>query len=129
VFNTDAATVAIEADVPFSSNGVLTAGITHAPGNAGIAVVGAGTYKLTFSVSGIQPSQFAVFVNAALAPGSIYGSGAGTQETTGQVILVLGAGDVITIRNHSSASAVTLQTDAGGTQVNVNASVSIEKLA
>jgi hypothetical protein len=45
------------------------------------------------------------------------------------VILVLGAGDVITLRNHSSAAAVTLQTLAGGTQTNVNASVSIEKLA
>jgi hypothetical protein len=129
VYNTAAGVIAIEADIPYNSNGVLTPGITHAPGNAGIAFVSAGTYKITFSVSGVEPSQFAVFVNGALATGSIYGSGAGTQETTGQVILVLGAGDVITIRNHSSAAAVTLQTLAGGTQTNTNSSVSIEKLA
>jgi hypothetical protein len=129
VFNLLGQTVAIEADIPFDSNGLLTAGITHAPGNAGIAVVGAGIYKIDFSVSGTEPSQFAVFVNGAVAPGSTYGSGAGTQQSTGQVILALGAGDVVTIRNHSSAAAVTLQTLAGGTQVNVNASVAILKLA
>ncbi len=44
------------------------------------------------------------------------------------MILTLGAGDVITLRNHSSASAVTLQTLAGGTQQNVNASILIEKI-
>jgi hypothetical protein len=60
--------------------------------------------------------------------GSVYGSGGGTQQNNGQVILALSAGDVVTIVNHSSASAVTLQL-AGGTQTNVNASVRILKLS
>jgi hypothetical protein len=59
--------------------------------------------------------------------GTIYGSGAGTQQNTGQAIFTLAAGDVLTVRNHSSAAAVTLQTLAGGTQSNANASV-VEKL-
>jgi hypothetical protein len=59
----------------------------------------------------------------------VYGSGAGTQQDNGQVILTLSAGDVLTLVNHSSAAAVTLQTLAGGTQTNVNASLLIEKLA
>jgi hypothetical protein len=70
----------------------------------------------------------AITVNGTVAAGSIYGSGAGTQQNNGQVILRLSAGDVMTIRNHSSASAVTLQTLAGGTQQNANASIAIEKL-
>ena len=120
--------VAIEAGVSFSNNGVLTAGITHAPGNAAITVVTSGTYKIAFLVSGVEPNQFGLFVNGAPATGTVYGSGAGTQQNTGQAILVLGAGDVLTVMNHSSAAAVTLQTLAGGTQTNVNASVVIEKL-
>jgi len=70
-----------------------------------------------------------LFVNRALVAGSVYGSGTGTQQSNGQVILGLSAGDVVTIVNHSSASAVTLQTLAGGTQTNVNASVRVLKLS
>jgi hypothetical protein len=81
-----------------------------------------------FSVSGVEPGQFALFVNGAAAPGTVYGSGAGTQQDNGQVILTLSASDVLTLVNHSSAAAVTLQTLAGGTQTNVNASLLIEKL-
>jgi len=120
--------VAIEAPVIFDSNGLMTAGFSHAPGTAGIQVIAAGDYKLTFSVSGVEPGQFALFVNGAVAAGTVYGSGAGTQQDTGQAILRLGAGDVLTVKNHSSAAAVTLQTLAGGTQQNSNASVVIEKL-
>ena len=130
VFNQGAQVVPIEADVVFDMNGILTPGIIHAPGNAGVSVVTAGTYAIDFIVSGVEPSQFAIFVNGAAVPaGSVYGSGAGTQQNNGQIILTLGAGDVLTLRNHSSAAAVTLQTLAGGTQTNVNASLIIEKLA
>jgi hypothetical protein len=45
------------------------------------------------------------------------------------VIVRAAAGDVLTLRNHSSAAAVTLQTLAGGTQFNANASILIEKLS
>jgi hypothetical protein len=123
--------VAIETDITFNKNGVLTAGITHAggiTGAAGITILSAGDYKVTFSVSGVEPSQFALFINAAPVPGTVYGSGAGTQQDTGQVIVTVAASDVLTLRNHSSAAAVTLQTLSGGTQTNVNASVAIEKL-
>jgi hypothetical protein len=129
VYNLNAEVVPIEADITFSTNGVLTAGITHAPGTAGIQIVNAGTYKIAFSVSGVEPSQMAVFENGGFVAGTVYGSGAGTQQNNGQAIIVIAAGDVLTIRNHSSAAAVTLQTLAGGTQTNVNASVTIEKLA
>ena len=68
----------------------------------------AGDYKVTFSVSGTEPSQMALFVNGTLVPGTIYGSGAGTQQNTGQVIVTFAAGDVLTVRNHTSAAAVGL---------------------
>jgi hypothetical protein len=90
--------------------------------------VNPGEYKVTFSVSGTEPSQMAVFLNGSPVAGSIYGSGAGTQQNTGQVIVTVAAGDVLTVRNHTSSAAVTLQTLSGGTQTNANASVAIEKL-
>lgn len=88
-----------------------------------------GVYKVTYSVSGTEPSQFALFVNKSLVPGSIYGSGAGTQQNTGQAIIVASTGDSLTLRNHSSAAAVGLATPIGGTQQSANASVAIEMLS
>lgn len=80
--------------MPFDSNGLLSDGITHAPGNAGIAFIVAGVYKITYSVSGVEPGQFALFLNGAVVAGSTYGSGAGTQQDVGQVLVTIGAGDV-----------------------------------
>ena len=127
IYNLTPRTVPLEADVIFDTNGVLR-GVTHDPGTANIALVAAGDYKVTFSVSGTEPNQFALFVNGVLVPGTIYGSGAGTQQNTGQVIATFAAGDVLTVKNHTSSAAVGLQPLAGGTQANANASVAIEKL-
>jgi hypothetical protein len=114
----------------------MTSGITHAagtPGAAGIALVNAGVYKVTFSVSGTQSSQMALFVtpsggSATLVPGTVYGSGAGTQQNTGQAIVTIAADDVLTVRNHTSAAAVGLATPIGGTAASTNASITVEKL-
>jgi hypothetical protein len=120
--------VPLETGITFDTNGVLTSGIIHTAGDAAITVVNAGAYKISFSVSGTEPSQMAVFVNGVPAAGTIYGSGAGTQQNSGQAIVVVGAGGIVTVRSHSSAAAVTLATPIGGTQASVNASVIIEKL-
>jgi hypothetical protein len=128
VYNLTAETVAIEADIPFDSNGPMTAGVVHAPGSSQITLVNAGTYKVSFSVSGTEPNQMAVFVNGDVVAGSTYGSGAGTQQNNGQATVVVADGDVLTIRNHSSSAAVGLASVIGGTQANVNASVSIERV-
>jgi hypothetical protein len=119
----------LEADIIFDSNGLLTASVSHIPGSNAITLNAAGVYLVIFSVSGVEPSQFAAFLGGVLIPGSIYGSGAGTQITTGQIIFSAAAGSILTITNHTSAAAVTLQSLAGGTQANSNASVTIIKLA
>ena len=107
---------------------MLSPGILHIPGTSAITIISAGTYKVSFGVSGVEPNQFALFVNGFAVPGSISGSGAGTQQNTMEMIVQLVAGDVLTVRNHSSAAAVTLQTLAGGTQVNSNAWILIEQV-
>ncbi|WP_225999547.1 hypothetical protein [Paenibacillus sp. BJ-4] len=128
IYNLRPQVVPIEADVILDSNGILTPGIAHVPGTTQITVADAGNYEVHFSVSGVEPNQFAIYINGILAGGTLYGSGAGTQQNTGQAILALACGDVLTLRNHSSATPVTLQTLAGGTQTSVNASVIIRKL-
>jgi len=128
VYNVGAETVPLEAAVTFDTNGVLTPGITHAAGDPGITIVNPGAYEITYSLSGVQPNQMALFVNGVVVAGSVYGSGAGTQLSSGQVIISIPAGAVLTLVNHTSAAAVGLQTLAGGTQTNTNASVAITKL-
>ncbi|WP_025716288.1 hypothetical protein [Paenibacillus sp. 1-18] len=128
IYNLRPQVVPIEGDIIFDTNGILTPGVAHVPGTTQIVVADAGNYEVHFSVSGVEPNQFAIFINGTLAGGTLYGSGAGTQQNTGQAILTLACGDVLTLRNHSSATPVTLQTLAGGTQTTVNASVIIRKL-
>jgi hypothetical protein len=130
VYNVGPETVEAGADISFDTNGVsaLTPGITHTPGTSQITLLNAGIYKVAFSVSTVEPSQMALFVNGSLVPGTVYGSGAGTQQNNGQAIVGVAAGGILTVRSYTSAAAVILQTLAGGTQTNVNASVVIEKL-
>jgi len=121
--------VPLEADIAFSTNGVIVGTIAHAPGTTTIQLGSAGDYAIWFNAAGVEPNQFSLFQNGAPVAGSIYGSGAGTQPNPGMVIITAAAADVLTVRNHTSAAAVTLQTLAGGTQINANASILIQKVS
>jgi hypothetical protein len=121
-------TVAISAPILFDTNGPLS-NINHTPSSSIISVVYAGVYYVTFSVSGTEPNQFDIFVNGVQTLSSIYGSGAGTQQNTGSVILNLNGADTLTLVNNASPAAVTLASLVGGTNTNVTASVTILKIA
>ena len=92
VYNVRLQVVRVEAALTFDSNGATSPGVTHATGAAGITLVAAGTYAITFSVSGAEPNQMGIFINGVSVPGTIYGSGAGTQQNAGQAILTVPAG-------------------------------------
>jgi len=79
-------------------------------------------------VSAVEPNQMGLFVNGVVVPGTVQGSGAGTQQSTGQTIIEVTVGDVLTLRNHTSAAAVGLQPLAGGTQPSTNAAIRIVQL-
>jgi hypothetical protein len=129
IFNRTARTVPSEIAVVFDSNGPSTPGILHAPGTSQIVVTDPGVYKVGFSTTGAEPSQFALFINAAPIASSVYGTDTATVQNTGQAIISIAAGDTLTLENHSSPAAVTLPSGSGGTQANVNASLVIEKLS
>lgn len=128
IYNLDAQTVAIGAPVNFSTNGFLTAGISHTAGSPSILISEEGLYEVTFSVSGSEPNQFALFLDDNLVPGTIYASGAGTQQNNGQAIFEIEANDVLTLRNFSSNEEIGLATPIGGIQASVNASIVIKKI-
>ena len=67
-------------------------------------------------MTAVEPSQFALFLNSAPVAGTLYGTEAGTQQNNGQAIIniVAETRNVLTLRNHSSATAVILKTLAGG---------------
>ena len=129
IYNLLAQTVALESTITFSNNGVITEGITHSPGTDSISIADAGDYAIWFIVAGVEPNQITLFQNGSPVAEGTYGSVAGTQPGPGIVIITASAGDVLTLRNHTSTSAVTLQTLAGGTQANVNASILIQKIS
>jgi BclA C-terminal domain len=125
VYNTAAEVVALEADVAFNTQGPASG---FSLSSSTVLVAESGFYQISFTVSAVEPNQFTLFVNGAPIPGTTFGSGAGTQQNHGQAIMTLAAGDVITLRNHTSPGAVTLQTLAGGLQTNSNASMVIERI-
>jgi hypothetical protein len=128
VYNDIGETVAADTDVTFNSNGKMTAGISHTPGDAAIGFTIAGDYKVTFSVSATEVNQTALYRNGSLVAGTVYGSGAGVQQNTGQTIVTIGAGDTLTVRNLSVSTAYGLAPSIGGPVPTTNAAVVIEKL-
>ena len=129
IYNLADQVVALEADINFSDNGIIVGSIGHEPGTATISLGSAGDYAIWFVVAGVEPNQFTVFQNGAPVAGGIYGCGAGAQLNHGMVIITAASGDVLTVRNYTSSAAITLQAQAGGMQINTNASILIRKLS
>jgi hypothetical protein len=120
-YNHSAQVVAAGNNVTLDTNGPLTADFTHTAGTAPIIVNTSGTYSVTFSVTGTVASQFTLLVNGVAIAGADYSTGTDGQNS-GQVIVTLLAGDILTLRN-TSVVPVILQLGV------TNASVLFLKLA
>jgi hypothetical protein len=130
IYNTGSQDVSVSASILFATNGPITSGIFHAPSSGSIIITVAGTYQVIFIITTTLSSQFGLFLNGVVLPDSIYGSGTTLTGPPGQVILSANVGDVLTVCNYSSVPSVAnLPISAGGTQINVNASISIVQLA
>lgn len=129
IYNVVAEVVPVEGDITFSNNGVIVGSIAHTPGTAAIVLGSAGYYAVWFIAAGAEANQFTLFQNGVPVAGGTYGSGAVTQPNPGMAIVAAAAGTVLTVRNHTSAAAVTLQALAGGTQLNANAAILIQRIS
>lgn len=128
IYQATAQIVPIETDVTFDTNGAIFGAIAHTVGDAGITINTPGNYKIIFSVTGQQANQFGLFINGTLFPGTIYGSNSTNQQNTGFAIIQVASPVTLTLRNHTSAGSISLETLAGGTEANVTASILIQRL-
>ncbi|MER2089993.1 MAG: hypothetical protein ABS920_09650 [Sporosarcina sp.] len=130
IYDTTQQTLDAGASVSFSTNGVIapTGFVTHVQGTAPITINQTGTYLITYEVFPQQgTSAFALFRGNTQIPGSNYGSGSGNQTYSGQVITMLNAMDVLTLRNIDGRT--TLQNEVPPNTPVVSASISILRLA
>lgn len=129
------ATVAIAAPFPFDTDGPFTASVfAHTASStvatsAPITILVAGTYRVEYSVTVAEARQIALYLNGAVVDSTIYGAATGTVVTTAFAIITAAANDVLTLRNHLSAAALTLVTPSGGTAENTTNSILIVKIA
>jgi len=127
---TTTGTIAPEVAFPLFVNGAFTAGFTHVAGSTDIVIVTPGVYAVEYGVEVLEASQIALFLDAAVVPGSIFGSGAGTQQNNGAFILTTTLpNQILTLRNHTSAAALTPQVPSGGTAANNVSFVRLRRLA
>ena len=97
------ATVVGGADVPFSNNGPLTS-VIHTPGTTTITVLNSGTYKIDYSVdimAGVG-SAIAIAINGTVDASTNRSALVATGLVSGTAMLILAAGDVLTLRNNSA---------------------------
>jgi len=71
-------------------------------GTDNITVLRDGVYKLSFDLQAKQPSQFTIFVNDEAIESTIAGTDSGSGQVSIRQLVSLNAGDIITVKNHSS---------------------------
>lgn len=127
---TTTGTIAPEVAFPLFVNGAFTSGFTHTASSTDVIIVNPGVYAVDYGVEVLEASQIALFLDGAVVPGSIFGSGAGTQQNNGHFILTtVSANQVLTLRNHTSAAAITPQVPSGGTAANNVSFIRIRSLS
>lgn len=121
--------------VTFNNSLINATALTFTPPST-IVINTSGTYKITWEVFPTAGnSAFGLFFDpagaapAALVLCSNYGSGAGNNPYTGQVVTALSAGGTLTLNRIDPTGTQTLQNSIGGGTPTVSASIVIEKLA
>ena len=103
--------------------------LTYVNGSGDITVQQAGIYLYMFVVETAQACQFSVFVNGVIDPTTTAGINKGANVLQLRQEFELKAGDVISIRNHTSANGtVKISNSPGGTLSGVNTQLILVKI-
>jgi len=113
-------------NVVFQNDGP-SSGISHIAASEFTVINESGVYQIEFVAAVDEANQLAIQVNGLTEPSSIYGSNAGMQLNSGQTILSLTAGDLITLTN-VTGTAIGLTANAGGASTSVSASLAIQQI-
>jgi len=108
--NTSNQTVPQNGNVKFSTNGVMTSGIVHAPGSDTITVNDAGVYRISFGTTA-ESGSFGLLQNGLAVPGTGF-INAEFATASGEVILSVSAGDTFNLNNNSGLGAILFNQDS-----------------
>ena len=113
---------------PSSNN---TAGFTMVAASGDIAVLVAGVYRISWTLCAAEAGAMALYIGAVkqTASGSVYGNGATTSQNHGQALLVLAAGDIVSLRTDNCGAPLTLQLAGTTDTAQIVASIMFEKLS
>ena len=111
----NSATVAIGANVQFPRVSVNVGGGITVASSSQFTIANAGNYEVLFQVSTNEAGQLAVALNGTFVPSTVAGRATGTNQIVGMCIIPITAGQVLSIQNAASASALTITPTAGGT--------------
>ena len=129
-YNIIAQTVNPEADIIFAtSQNVNSIGWSSTVNPQQITILEDGVYKVFFLASTGNAAQLAFTVNDVPIAYTNQGTNHGAGEVTIRGLLVLKKGDIVTVRNHTSAVPIQITQMAGGFQNNVCAELTIFKIA
>ncbi len=129
LYDADGQTVAASGDVLFRTEGPMTSEFLHVAGSSAITFVTGGTFKVTTSIMATLRNQVGVSINGVSVVGATYGSEDNSQQNAGVAIISVAPGQVMTLRNQSTTNSIPLDNTAGGTAINVDASILLERLA
>ncbi len=101
--------VAPNTDVVFSNNGPLR-NITHAPGTPQVLIQKSGVYQVYYGVNATAGAGgfISLAVNGIVDPATTIPVATVPSETSGKVLLSLRRGDILTLRNSSTLTTITL---------------------
>ncbi len=119
-----------ESDVVFDSNSVVE-GLYWDPINpTQVKILQDGYYKLFFLVTTNTAAQFSIAVNGISLDYTTQGLNRGAGQLTLRTIVGLKQGDIVTVKNHTSANGnVVISEYAGGKYQSVSAILTVFKLA
>ncbi|MBR9649289.1 DNRLRE domain-containing protein [Clostridium tyrobutyricum] len=124
IYNLQDSMAIANGDILFSNNGYLN-GIAHTTGTAEISITQTGIYEINYIISttiNSNTASLAIAVNGFVQPSTQVIVLLGAGKTSGNAVLTLNAGDIITLRNTSTNTIVLENTP------NVNAQLVITKL-
>jgi hypothetical protein len=121
--------VALDANVLYDFNQYVL-NMTHTIGSGDVTVQKAGIYLFIFIVQTTQLCQFSLFVNGVQNQTTTTGINKGANVLQLRQQIELNAGDVVSIKNHTSATgSVRISKNSGGTLVGVNTEFILYKIA
>lgn len=128
--NTNSQVVATNSLVLYDSSSNVT-GLGWNPLNPGnVNILEDGVYKVFFLATTPTPAQFAFALNGVPITTSTQGSNKGAGQITIRSLIELKQGDNISVLNHVSANgSVTINSNAGGSENNIDTILTIFKIA